>query len=144
MNGAHGGVKVASTMEVSIIVRGPRIGKQREEGGEEWKKKGSFNYGLEAPGYESALALICNQHQTALFLTAIWTKPEHCCCCRFVVHNMVWISSCGNGLSFIFTQTLSGCGCSGNLSSHPTTAGICAGNGKTPFFVISLSACLFI
>ena len=50
----------------------------------------------------------------------------------------------GNGSSFIFTQTLSGCGCSGNLSSHPTTVGICAGNGKTPFFVVSLSACLFI
>ena len=35
-------------------------------------------------------------------------------------------------------------GCSGNLSSHPTTAGICAANGKTPFFVVSLSAWLFI
>ena len=76
LNGAHGGVKVSSTMEVSIMAPGPRTGKQREE--ERGKKRGSFNYGLEAPGYKSALALICNQRQTALFLTTIWTKPELC------------------------------------------------------------------
>ena len=31
LNGAHGGVKVIRTMEVSIVVPGPRIRKHREE-----------------------------------------------------------------------------------------------------------------
>ena len=49
LNGAHGGVKVSSTMEVSIMAPGPRTGKQREEDRRAGEEEGKFQLWSRGP-----------------------------------------------------------------------------------------------